>query len=203
MSSINKQHPYSQTENDEIPGAEHPNENDSEDTKTNKTSTIPNFMPQVLPDDGMAKGIYSLNSKQREDFNVVHTWAKDYEKYDGHHVESVHVFISGSGVTGKSHLVKVIYNTISKTLLYHCKDSEKPKTIFVGSTGISAVNIGGATIHSGLGIEPGIHLLGLNDKSKAGLRNRLSEVKLLIIDELYMVSSDLWADVDSRLGEYL
>ena len=203
MNSINKQHPYSQTENDETPGAEHPNENDSEDTETNKTSAIPNFMPQVLPDDGTAKGIYSLNSKQREDFNVVHTWAKDYEKYDGHHVESVHVFISGSGGTGKSHLVKVIYNTISKTLLYHCKDSEKPKIIFVGPTGISAVNIGGATIHSGLGIEPGIHLLGLNDKSKAGLRNRLSEVKLLIIDGLSMVSSDLWADVDSRLGEYL
>ena len=34
-----------------------------------------------------------------------------------------------------------------------------------------------------------------------GLRNRLSEVTLLIIDELSMVSSDLWADIDSMLGE--
>ena len=31
------------------------------------------------------------------------------------------------------------------------------------------------------------NLLGLNEKSKAALRNRLSEVKLLIIDELSMV----------------
>ena len=40
----------------------------------------------------------------------------------------------------------------------------------------------------------------MNDKSKAASRNRLSEVKLLI-DELSMVSSDLWTDIDSRLGE--
>ena len=41
----------------------------------------------------------------------------------------------------------------------------------------------------------------MNDKSKAASRNWLSEVKLLIIDELSMVSSDLWTDIDSRLGE--
>ena len=71
--------------------------------------------------------------------------------------------------------------------------------LFLGSTGISAVNLGGTTIHSGLGIKPGTKLLGLNDKSRASLGNKLSEVKLLIIDELSMVSSDLWTGIDSRL----
>ena len=51
-------------------------------------------------------------------------WAKDYVKYDGHNSEPVHIFLSGSEGTGKSHLVKVIYNSISKTLLYQCKDPE-------------------------------------------------------------------------------
>ena len=86
-------------------------------------------------------------------------------------------------------------------MLYHCKDPEKPRVLLLGTTGISAVNIGGTTIHSGLVIKPGTKLLGLNDKSKTGLRNRLSKVKLLITDELSMVSSDLWTDIDSRLGE--
>ena len=63
---------------------------------------------------------------------------------------------------------------------------------------MSGVNIGGTTIHSGLGIKPGIRLLGLNEKSKAAVRNKLSEVKLLIIDELSMVSSELWEDINSR-----
>ena len=148
-------------------------------------------MPQILPDDEIAKGINSLNVKQSKVFSVVHTVAKNYVKCDGHDVEPVHIFLSGSGGTGKSHLVKVIYNAISKTLLYLCKDPEKPRVLLLRPTGISAVNIGGTTIHSGLAIKPGTKLLGLNDKSKAALRNRLSEVKLLIIDELSMVSSDL------------
>ena len=71
---------------------------------------------------------------------------------------------------------------ISKTLLYHCKDPEKSRVLLVGSTGISTVNIGGTTIYSGLGIKLGTKLLGLNEKSKAVLRNRLLEAKLLIRD---------------------
>ena len=99
-------------------------------TETNKTSAIANFMPQILPDDEIAKAINSLNSKQMEVFNVVHTWAKDYVKYNEYDFEPLHIFLSGKGGTGKSHLVKVIYNTISKTLLCHCKDSGETKSSF-------------------------------------------------------------------------
>ena len=47
---INNQDQHSQIENGETPVAEYPNENDSEDTETNKMSTIPIFLPQILPD---------------------------------------------------------------------------------------------------------------------------------------------------------
>ena len=124
---INYQDQPSQIENKEYA---------SEDTETNKTSAISNFMLQILPDNEIAKGINSLNSKQREVFNVVYTWAKDYVKYYGHDVESLHILLSGSGVTGKSHLLKVIYNEISKTLLYHRKDPDKPKILFLKPRGI-------------------------------------------------------------------
>ena len=55
--SINNEDPHSQTENDETSGAEYPNENNSEGSETNKTSTISNFMPQILADDEIGKGI--------------------------------------------------------------------------------------------------------------------------------------------------
>ena len=100
----NNQDPQNQIENDEIPGAEYPNDNDLEDTKTNKTSTIPTFMPQMLQDDEIAEGINSLNSKQREVFKVVHKWVKVYVKCNGHNLEPIHIFLSGSGCTGKSQL---------------------------------------------------------------------------------------------------
>ena len=63
-------------------------------------------------------------------------------------------------------MVKVIYNATSRTLLYYCKDTEKPRVLLVGPTRLSAVNIGG----------PPFILL----------------VKFLIIEELSMISSDLW-----------
>ena len=54
-------------------------------------------------------------------------------------------------------------------MLYHCNDPEKPRVLLLGSTRISAVSIGGTTIHFGLGIKPGTKLLGLNYKFKAAL----------------------------------
>ena len=198
---INIQDPWSQIENDEIPGAEYPNDNDSEDTEKNKTSTIPTFMPQILPDNEIAEGINFLISKQRKIFNVVYKQAKEYVKCNGHNAEPIHIFLSGSAGTGKSHLGKVIYNAISKILLYHCKNPEKPTVLLLSPTGISAASIGGTIIHSGLDIKTRIRLRGLNDKSKAALRNKLLEVTFLIIDEMSMVSTDLWVDIISRLQE--
>ena len=120
-------------------------------------------------------------------------------KYDGHDVESVHIFASDSGRTCKSHLLKGIYNAISERLLYHWKDPEKTRVLLLEHTGILIENIG-FIIHPGLAIKPGTKLLGLNHKSRAALRNRPSEVIFLAIDVLFMISSDLWTDIDPRLG---
>ena len=64
-----------------------------------------------------------------------------------------------------------------------------------------AVNAVGTAIHSGLETKLGTRLLWLIDMFKVALRYRLLLVKFLNIDELSMVSSDLWTDIDSRLGE--
>ena len=69
--SITNQDPHSQIEDDETPGIEYPNGNDSEDREINKKSASSNFMPNILPGDKIAEGINSLNLKQREVFNVV------------------------------------------------------------------------------------------------------------------------------------
>ena len=90
----------------------------------------------------------------------------------------------------------MICNAILKTLLYQCKNLQKLRVLSLGPTEISAANISGTTINSGIGIKA-----GLTDKSKAALINTLSEVKFLIIGEPSAVSSDLWTDIDSRLGE--
>ena len=92
---------------------------------------------------------------------------------------------------------------MSKELLYYSKEPDKPRVLFLGPTCISAVNIGRKIIHSGLRIKPGVKLLGLSDKMKTSLRNALSEVKIVIIDEFSMVSSDLFFKINTRLLEIL
>ena len=65
--------------------------------------------------------------------------------------------------------------------------------LLLARTGVVAINIGGATIHIGLNIPVrcfGKHLPSLSDKMRSMLRNRLSEVRLLIIDEVSVVSND-------------
>ena len=70
---ISNQDPHGKIQNDEKPEVEYPNESDLEEGETNKTFALPNFMSQILPDNEIAEVINSLNSKQRETFNVVHT----------------------------------------------------------------------------------------------------------------------------------
>ena len=52
--------------------AQHPNESDTEEAEANRTSTLPDFLPQILPIDEIAQGINFLNSRQREVFNAFH-----------------------------------------------------------------------------------------------------------------------------------
>ena len=66
---------------------------------------------------------------------------------------------------------------MSEILFYYCKDPEKPKVLLLWTTAISAVNIGGTTIHSGIWIKSVSKLLGLNNKSKAASRNNLLQLK--------------------------
>ena len=70
FSKFNENSIYNQDQRRQI---EYFNENDSENTDTSKTSLNPNFMPQILPDDEIAKAINSLDSNQRKVFNVVFT----------------------------------------------------------------------------------------------------------------------------------
>ena len=144
--------------------------------------TVP-LMPEIPPGNEIAGSIRSLNEKQRVVFNLVHKSSRNFIKSLSTKiiftVDTIRILLSGSGGTGKSYLIKTIYQAVSKKLLYHAKDPKKPCVFLLGPTGMSAVNIGGATIHSGLGIKPGPKLLGLTDKMKASLRNRLSEVSMI------------------------
>ncbi len=103
-------------------------------------------------------------------------------------LETENVFLTGGAGVGKSYLTKEVISWYKK---------EYQGVIVLGSTGISAVNVGGQTIHSFFvfGIAQNLEALSAADRYN---RSRIKELckllkstDLVIIDEISMVSSDL------------
>jgi len=100
------------------------------------------------------------------------------------------VFVTGGGGVGKSALIKYFYH----------KNKYNKKIALTSTTGISSVNIGGKTIHSFSGIGTGqldvetyIHKLKWNKK----VRKRWQNVNVLIIDEVSMLSKDIFQKLET------
>jgi len=103
------------------------------------------------------------------------------------------VFLTGSAGTGKTYLLNNYINYLKERGI---------KPAIVAPTGIAASHIGGMTIHSffGIGIEE-YHSDYMIDilLQKEFLYKRLSKVKVLIVDEISMVSPELFTTMDKVL----
>ncbi len=100
------------------------------------------------------------------------------------------VFITGSAGTGKTYLLNLYIQYLKERRVY---------PTIVAPTGIAASHLGGQTIHSffSLGIRESIdegYVDFLLDKKY--LKARFAKLKLLIIDEVSMISPELFSSMD-------
>jgi ATP-dependent DNA helicase PIF1 len=102
--------------------------------------------------------------------------------------EGRNLLVLGAGGCGKSFLIK--------TMEEYIKTSHKNKKMYLCSTtGISAYNIGGMTIHSFMGIGTGdmpIENLIKKVRRKKMYRDRIMNTDILVIDEVSMLSGELF-----------
>ena len=95
-----------------------------------------------------------------------------------------YTFISGYAGTGKSTLLQAI--------------RKQPGCVVLAPTGIAALNIDGATIHSFFNLQPKI-LYQTGIRPKPYVREKLKAVKSIIIDEVSMVRADVMDAIDISL----
>ena len=118
-------------------------------------------------------------------------------------VEPIHIFVTGGGGGGKSHLIRTIYHTAVNMFKHGAVNLSLATVLLMAPTGVAAVNISGTTVNTALAIpkHAGINLPPLPDQKKTLLRLSLSELKLLIIDEVSMVSNNRLLHIHQRLKE--
>ena len=156
----------------------------------------------------MSRLILSLNFQQCKIFNEVQDWAKKKIKARNSNkkvsVDLLKLFITGGGGVGKSHLMKTICMFLTKTFNLYSGSPDKPKVLILAPTGVAAINIDGTTINSGLSIPPyvnGYTLPRLSDSEREKLRKLYSEVLVVLINEISMVSNVHLLHIHKRLCE--
>lgn len=95
------------------------------------------------------------------------------------------VFVTGKAGTGKT------------TLIHYLREKLNKNVVVVAPTGVAALNVKGATIHSFFRLPPRI----INDEDIKKVRKRVvyEKIGLLIIDEVSMVRADLIDAIDKFL----
>ena len=107
-------------------------------------------------------------------------------------IDGKNIFLTGPSGTGKSFLINYFKDLV-----------KKHKNIAITSTtGISALLIGGTTLHSFLGIGLGnstVEEMIKNVESKDYLRKKLLMLDILVIDEVSMLSPELLTKIEKML----
>ena len=118
-------------------------------------------------------------------------------------LEPIYLFITGGAAAGKSHLIKTIYHTVTKTLSHASMNPELPTVLLMAPTGVAAINIDGTTINTALAIpvQTGDNVPAMSHQKKTQIRLSLSELKLIIIDEISMVGNITLLHIHQRLKE--
>jgi ATP-dependent exoDNAse (exonuclease V) alpha subunit len=119
----------------------------------------------------MTEKVPILNSHQMNAFNTIE---RTYSN----------ILILGQAGTGKSTFVQYLKTASTKRIVCACP------------TAVSALNIGGQTIHSLFQIQPRDFIMPELLKLKARPRNILNAMDVLVIDEISMVAPDLLDAID-------
>ena len=159
-----------------------------------------------IPPDQYREYMRGLNEQQRSIVMFHRDWCKKaiLALKEGKPVEPYHVFLSGAGGVGKSHVIKLVHSDTLKLLkLSGAFEPDDVIALLTAPTGVAAFNINGMTLHSAflLGRSKYSGFLPLSHDKLNTLRTKLSRLMFVIIDEVSMVGSNMLLEIHKRLQQ--
>ncbi len=120
----------------------------------------------------------------------------------GEKPDPFYIHLTGSAGTGKSHLVRTVYQLASK-ILQQTSENSGEVVVLTSYTGSAAFNIGGSTIHNlfQIPLNATLPYKGLKNEGLMELGKKLSDIRLLIIDEISFVDKKLLTYIHGRLKQ--
>ena len=115
----------------------------------------------------------------------------------------VRLIVHGGAGAGKSATIRAVSTQAENILRNAGDDPNLPKVLMCCFAAKAAHLIGGTTYHSAFKFKIGLKSCHMSDKTKAQLRHHLSDLKLLIIDEISMVSAGHLIRIHERLCKIL
>ena len=145
--------------------------------------------------DNLASAYMCLNAQQKEVVDLIITKVCKEEK-------AIRLLVSGQAGTGKS----MVIHTLRRLVSQHYVSTALP-VVVAAPTGLAAFSINGTTIHRllSLPVEHGkpADYYPLQQEQLTTIRATLRDVKLIIIDEVSMVSSLVLLYIHLRLTEIM
>ena len=144
--------------------------------------------------------IRKMNDQQYAFLMFIRNWCLKSRR--GENTQPFFIHLTGSAGTGKSHLVRTIYQLATK-ILQQTSENSGDVVLLTSFTGSAAYNIGGYTIHNlfSIPLDAKPPYRGLKNKGLLEIQQRLSDIRILIIDEISMVDKTLLLYIHGRLKQ--
>ena len=173
-------------------------------TRENKTQTSIYRKIEIPNDSQLKENTQALDRYQKEVINIGIQYAKGIIKArkEGNAAQKAPLLmVHGGAGAGKSTVIKVLAQWTQKLLQQEGDDVDCPCVIKTAFTGTASSNIEGQTLHASFGFAFDNKHYSLSDKSRDQKRAALKNLKMVIIDEISMVKSDMLYQLDLRLQE--